>query len=103
MSAQFAKSSLFSIFPTHHEDDVASESASASQTLQGYSCSQSGFLNVGGSQTPRSPAKLSPTLCPEVGHVVKGIRKLSATAQYPGFVLRLSTRLRGVIHTSEAP
>jgi hypothetical protein len=106
MSAQLAKGSPLSILPTHHEDGVANESSgveSASQALQGHSSSQRrayGSLNIGGGQTPRSPAKLSSKLFPEVGHVVKGIRRLSGAAQSHGFVLRLSTRPREVIHTS---
>ena len=94
MSAQFAKNSPLSILTTHHEDDEANESSgvsSASQALHGHSCSQRcacGSLNVEGGQTPKSPAKLSSKLFPEVRQVVKGIRRLSATAHSHGFVSR---------------
>lgn len=99
-TAQFAQSSPLSIIPTHHKDDVASESFSAetvSLPLQGYPYSRTrGYdsLDVKGSQPPRSPANRSSGLFPETGQVVNGIRRLSNSAQSPRFVLRLSNRLR---------
>ncbi|KAG6371816.1 hypothetical protein JVT61DRAFT_9177 [Boletus reticuloceps] len=75
---QFARRAPMSLLSAHQEDDVASESfrtESASQAMQKRSCSHEG------SQTLRSPARLSPTLFPEVGRLAKGNNKSSAVAQ----------------------
>lgn len=105
-TTQLALSSPLSILPTHHKDDIASDSfslESGSRDVQEHICSrtcQCGSLDLEGSRTPKSQANRSLKLFPDIGQVFQRIRRLSTTAQSPRFVLRPSTRMVGLTLTS---